>query len=122
MDFLLVPISGGGMDDAEAGVGGYLMHLVTGIFISIAVTEKLLPDIHGWLRFFICLAITIVFMVLSMLPIIGTIIAIVNGFMWIGVCWVWVAAIPFAWLMWTLRIIALIFFGSFELMFIVSRY
>jgi hypothetical protein len=116
MKYLLIPVNSKSSSDTNADVmlPGFVMQLLTGIFGSIFLTGTLLPDVHGWGRFAICLMAIAILLLLSLAPVIGPFLCVANAILWIILFWFLVGGIPIEWLKWTLRIITTLLILLFE--------
>ena len=115
MKYLLIPLKNGSSSDgSDAMIPGIIMNLISAIIISINVTSKWFPDLHGFGRFALCILIAFVICVLSILPKIGAVICVLNAIVWIAISWLLCGAIPILWLRWGLRIFSLLFIILFE--------
>lgn len=121
MKFVLIPLKdGSASDEPNVLVPAIIMHLISAIALSIMATSKWLPDLHGWGRFGLCVLAVVVFMVLSMLPIVGVVIGVANAILWIVILWMLFGGIDTAWLKWVLRIVVMILIVLFEGVSIMS--
>ena len=75
MKYLLVPISetSGSNDlefEATAMAPSMIMNFITAIIISLLLSSRFLPDMHGWHRFLACTVFSIFYVILYFIPII----------------------------------------------------
>ena len=116
MKYVLIPVTEGRANagDGEMVMPAMIMNLISAIVLSVWTTSKLIPNLHGWGRFGICAIAVFIVMVLTAVPVVGTIICVSNAILWIVLFWSLIGGIPVVWLKWTLRAIASLFIVAFE--------
>lgn len=121
MKFVLIPVKEGtSFSEDSISLPAMIMNLISAIVLSIWGTSVIFPDLHGWGRFGVCVLTVIVMLVLTVIPIIGTILCIANGIAWIVVLWMLFGNISIVWLKWTLRIVSIILIVAFESVPVIS--
>lgn len=105
MGYILIPVTGGSGSGSEAAMPGFIINIITSIILSMFVTERFLPNLHGWGRFFLCLGMVILFNFLSMCPYVGIVICLAVAIFWIVGLFSLTAGIGTIWIKWAIRII-----------------
>lgn len=116
MKYVLIPITEGTATsgDGEMVIPAMIMNLISAIVLSVWATSKLFPNLHGWGRFGICAIAVFIVLILTAVPVVGTLICVANAIMWIVLFWTLIGGISVVWLKWTLRAIAILFIVAFE--------
>ena len=125
MKFVLIPLSeahGTNADDENVFLPAFFMNLISAAVAAAILSDKFLPDLHGWGRFGACAAFVVLILVLSFLPIIGDIICVAVGIIWVMGFWLLIGKIGIVWLKWGLRIFATLFIVVAEGVMVMSHW
>ena len=120
MKYVLIPVTEGTVtaDEGEMVMPAMIMNLMSAIILSVWATSKYAPEIHGWGRFIVCTIVVFTVLVLTMIPIVGTIICVANAILWIILFWTLIGGISVVWLKWTLRAVAILLIVAFIILLI----
>ena len=116
MKYALVPLKECSIANADAHVlmPACIINFISAIIVAIVGTERFLPNLHGWGRFWVCIATILGLLVLTFAPVIGPLLCIAAAIFWIIQFWVFFGGIPWTWLKWTLRVFVTLFIGLAE--------
>jgi len=122
MSYLIIPVKEGSSSNSETVflLPAFVMHLISAIILSVYLTSRVTPNLHGWGRFGLCTVVVVAFVVLSMLPKIGAVISIANAIIWILVFWTAIGGISIVWLKWGLRVFTTLLIVAFEGMAVMN--
>ena len=90
MKYLLIPIEKThtkNSDDGNIFIPAIVINMITMIFLAISLTSEYIPNLHGLGRFVLCSLFVIIGLLLTFIPVIGDIISIGIGILWIYILW-----------------------------------
>ena len=92
-------------NNSKAKTIGKGLTTVSSILTSIILTEHFFSNFNGWGKLGLYVILSILYLKLIAVPIIGTILSIVSAGIWIAVIWFLLENIGTLWMKWLLRIL-----------------